>query len=98
VTFADGEVYHSWSRPEIRYIRTLGFSEARYRWFAFNSDSQVVGCPGWPRSSFFGYSTLRFPTVGVDLLDPKTEDSWKVSFKDGLPAFSNGRLSVRVER
>ncbi len=92
---SDGVVYRTFFPSPVYFVRLPDAPEA-YRWFAFSQIYHIVGRPGHPHRTLFGYSTQRTPNAGIQLGDPKLEQEWQVDYSDRLPRFSNANLSVRI--
>ena len=94
-THSDGDVYRTFFPSPIYFVRLPQTTETN-RWFAFSQSYRIVGQPGHPHRTLFGYSTHRNPNVGVRLGDPKLEREWQVDYSDRLPSFSTDSLSVQI--
>ena len=92
---SDGDVYRTFFPSSIYFVHLPQAAETD-RWFAFSQSNQIVGQPGNPYRTLFGYSTHRNPGVGIRLGDPKLEREWQVDYSDHLPSFSTATLSVKI--
>jgi hypothetical protein len=88
-------VYRGMGLPDRVYL--LIPTEDRYRWFAVDFHNSYVGTPGWPRSGL-GITYVRTDQpAGVNLLDPKIEDTWEVVFNPRHVTFKNRSLDISLK-
>jgi hypothetical protein len=74
-------VYRAIGLPDRIYL--LIPAEDRYRWFAVDFHYAYVGAPNGPRTDL-GITYVRTDQpAGVNLLDPKIEDTWEVALIRG---------------
>lgn len=92
---SDGDVYRTFFPSSTFYVCLPQAGETD-RWFAIDQSLRMVGSPGYPHRTLFGYSTHRNPGVGIRLGDPKLEREWQVDYSDRLPSFSTATLSVKI--
>ena len=83
----------------VYYIHLPQSAEQLYRWFLIKDRQEFVAVPTaiWERGHSLRY-VHRDQIMGVGLLDPKIEDKWFVEFKDKTITFSNGRMTIKVEK
>jgi|SRR5712672_3978356 len=88
-------VYRGMGLPDRVYL--LIPADDRYRWFAVDFHHSYVGVPNWPRTDL-GITYVRTDQpAGVNLLDPKIEDSWEVVFNPKHVTFKNRSLNISLE-
>jgi hypothetical protein len=83
----------------VYYINLPQSASLTYRWFLIKEPYKSVSVPNVPRGQ---ESKMRYvhrdQILGVELLDPKIQDKWTVAFRDKSINFSNGKLTVTVEK
>jgi hypothetical protein len=78
------------------YFVRLPRASGRDRWFAFDSNYQIVSSPNHPRWGFLGHFVHHAPSIGIQLGDPKWERKWLVNYFDHSIRFSTADLSVQI--
>jgi len=88
-------VYRAIGLPDRVYLCIP--ADTRYRWFAVDFHYSHVGVPNWPRTDLgITYVRTDQPT-GVNLLDPKIEDTWEVVFNPRHITFKNRSLDISLD-
>lgn len=96
---SDAELFQPLFMRGLYYTRLPALSGQRYEWFLVNYSNQRVQRPHWPRPSAFGFLHIhRDQAFGIDLLQPKMEDTWRLSFAPEQVEFSNDTIHVRVTK
>ncbi len=93
----DAPVYQMIFRPDRLFVEVPKSHRDRYWWFALDVERQAVGVPNGPRQNPYLHQNHDM-NLGVDLKDPKIEDSWNVDWLDGGVTFANDTLRVVVEK
>jgi len=91
------EVMKPMYMDDVYYIRIDKANDTDYPWIVFSPGAKTIASPVGLYESFLGYSyTHSDQGLGILLTDPKLEDNWVTSFKDGVIACHNDSLNIKI--
>jgi hypothetical protein len=95
----DAEIFTPLFMRRLYYIRLPALAGTRYEFFLADFRRHVVSKPHRPRMTPLGFRTIHSDQpFGIDLLFPKIEDTWTVSFDSSGVAFSNNTIDVKLTK
>ena len=83
----------------VHYIHLPSRVKPIYQWFLIRWSTKSVSVPVAPPKGDSRFRHVHSDQIkGINLLNPKIEDSWRVVFDKNTVRFTNGNIDITVEK